>query len=382
MFGPAPSPLTLAHPTHSNIFSHTHIFLTQGTVRESISYFQNLQSNAGAWGKAVATIDASAARVFADRWCQHTHEHGKKHVERQGQDALRKVVQVDSRSMLYANLVRLPSPVSNRVFTTWLTWRKEPDNSFIIAFTPLEDYADESDDAAATTNFMAKQKERRSLEGTTKYADTVERDISALELLLEQRTAKKRHVQGLIDLISGDLLASKAERASVRGFWRIKPLAPSVCQVTYLIQAELRGSIPFALLNARLKNNLGFVQTLQSKFARKGKVVDKEMREAFPNPPALITLSDEQKPVFESCRYLESEEGGGWKTLASPSPLVKIWMKHAPAKENKRSIAIGKATAIIDCSMHEAIGESSGAAESALRTNDMRKVTARAGQVF
>jgi len=40
-------------------------------------------------------------------------------------------------------------------------------------------------------------------------------------------------------------------------------------------------------------------------------------------------------------------------------------MKHAPAKENERSIAIGKATAVIDCPVHEAVGESSDARRAA-----------------
>ena len=52
------------------------------------------------------------------------------------------------------------------------------------------------------------------------------------------------------------------------------------------------------------------------------------------------------------------------ETLASPSPFVTMWMKQAPAKRGERSIALGKATAVIDCPMHEAVGESSEASES------------------
>ena len=52
-------------------------------------------------GKAVATIDASAARVFADWWCQNSHEHKKDHVEKEGPDAFHKVVFMkDSHNML------------------------------------------------------------------------------------------------------------------------------------------------------------------------------------------------------------------------------------------------------------------------------------------
>ena len=62
--------------------------------------------------------------------------------------------------------------------------------------------------------------------------------------------------------------------------------------------------------------------------------------------------------MVEDCRSLESEDGSEWETLASPSPFVTMWMKHSTAKENERSIAIGKATAVIDCPVREAVGES------------------------
>jgi len=101
------------------LLSHSLRSLIQGTVREPVEFYQKVEGNTGAWGKAVATIDASAARVFADRWCQNSHEHKKNYVEGVGADAIRKVVHMkDSHSMLYVSLVRLPSPLSNRVFAT------------------------------------------------------------------------------------------------------------------------------------------------------------------------------------------------------------------------------------------------------------------------
>ena len=135
------------------------------------------------------------------------------------------------------------------------------------------------------------------------------------------------------------------------------------------------GSIPSALLIARLMDNLGIVQTMQVKFARNGKIVDKEMRDVFASPPPLAELREEQMSLVEGFRSLESEDGSEWETLASPSSFVTMWMKHAPAKKNERSIAIGKATAVIDCPVHEAVGESSEASASraaqlALRTSD------------
>ena len=88
---------------------------------------------------------------------------------------------------------------------------------------------------------------------------------------------------------------------------------------------------------------------MQDKFERKGKVVDAEMRSAFPLPPPLAELSDEQKRVVESCRYLENEEEGEWEPLPSSSQFVDMWCKHTPAKRGERSIALGKATAGESC---------------------------------
>jgi len=154
---------------------------------------------------------------------------------------------------------------------------------------------------------------------------------------------------------------------------------PSVCQVTYLVQAQVGGSLPRALLNTRIKSSLATVHNMQDKFERKGKVVDAEMRSAFPLPPPLAELNDEQKLVVESCRYLESEEGCEWEPLPSSSPFVDMWYKHTPAKRGERSIVLGKATAgessiqsadlfllsspvcshmyaaVIDCSAHDAL---------------------------
>jgi len=157
------------------------------------------------------------------------------------------------------------------------------------------------------------------------------------------------------EIIRSDAAAAQATRATTRGFLHCKALAPSVCQVTYVVQANLGGSIPKAVMASRTKQTLGSVLEMQVKFERKGKVVDAEMRSAFPLPPPLAELNDEQKLVVENNRAMETEEA--WKPLESPHPLVRMWMKHAPPKKGERTIALGKATTVIDCPALEAIGE-------------------------
>jgi len=154
------------------------------------------------------------------------------------------------------------------------------------------------------------------------------------------------------EIIRSNAAAAQGTRATTRGFWHFKALAPSVCQVTYVVQANLGGSIPKVVMAFRTKQTLGSVEEMQAKFEREGKIVDAEMRSAFPLPPPLAELNDDQKLVVENCRAMETEEA--WEPIESPHPLVRMWMKHARPKKGERTIALGKATAVIDCPAREA----------------------------
>jgi len=275
------------------------------TVRESVSYFKRAEGDASAWGKAVATVDTSAARAFAYNWCVTSYENVERFVKKEGTSALRKLTdEEDSRTMLIVHLVRLGGVLADRIFASKFSWRKEDDGSFLIAWAPVEE--DSSPERVAQAD----------------------------------------------EFIRSDAAAAHATRATKRGFLHFKALAPSVCQVTYVVQSNLGGSIPKAVIASRTKRTLGYVQEMQAKFERKGKVVDAEMRSAFPLPPPLAELNDEQKLVVENCRAMETEEA--WEALESPHPLVRMWTKHAPPKNGERTIVLGKATAVIDCPAREA----------------------------
>jgi len=275
------------------------------TVRESLSYFKRAEGDASTWGKAVATVDTPTARAFAYRWCLASYEHDEGYTKYQGPGALRKVIyEDDSHTMLFVNLVRFGGVLASRVFATSFSWREEDDGSFLIAWAPVEEH------------------------------------------FPPERVAQAD------EIIKSDAAAALATRATTRGFFHFKALAPSVCKVTYVVQANLGGAIPQAVIAFKTKQTLGSVQEMQAKFERKGMVVDAEMRSAFPLPPPLAELNDEQKLVVESCRAMETEEA--WEPLESPHSPVRMWMKHAPPKKEERTIALGKATALIDCPAREA----------------------------
>ena len=134
----------------------------------------------------------------------------------------------------------------------------------------------------------------------------------------------------------------------VCAFPNIFSLTHTHSQITYLVQAQLNGSIPRALLNTRIQSTLSAVLTIQDKFERPPRVVDAEMREAFMDPPLLDSLDDEQKAIVLDCRTLETDVNGDWVPLTSPAPLVGMWKKCTPPRKGERSIALGKATSTID----------------------------------
>jgi len=82
---------------------------------------------------------------------------------------------------------------------------------------------------------------------------------------------------------------------------------PSVCQVTYLVQAQLGGSLPQAVLNTRIKSTLSTVHRMQDKFARNGKVVDGQVRATLGklDIPEEDELTSEQLFLYRQSRALE-----------------------------------------------------------------------------
>jgi len=99
-------------------------------------------------------------------------------------------------------------------------------------------------------------------------------------------------------ITAADPVASVAIRGAATGFYRIKPLSANVCQLTYVVQSQLGGSIPLALLNLRVRNNLDDIYVVLDKFMRDGAKVDEELRAVFPVPLKLADLDNDQNELF------------------------------------------------------------------------------------
>jgi hypothetical protein len=116
----------------------------------------------------------------------------------------------------------------------------------------------------------------------------------------------------------------------MQGFWRFTPHAVNVCRATFVFQVTAGGMIPVRAMNFGVKKALGLAEELRDKYERNGKAVDAELRGAFPPPPLVQQLEDEQAGVVLRCLALETGSAAvEWTKLKSASPFVSMSMKYS-----------------------------------------------------
>ena len=206
------------------------------TLNSTVSYFQKFESGRSGWGKAVAIIDRKAVQVLAWLWCMNAYSHIIKYngdvskAEKKegqsgtGRNRFRKVIVIpDSHSQYYGVSLAMPNPISDRIFLEWMAWRQEDDGSFLMAFT------------------SAKSKSARIAPQLTHH----------------------RVIDELTRMIQDNDYASHCVLGSSKGFWRIKPVAKNVCEVTLVQQGNFGGMIPGWIMDRRVKDTLGQVTKIQ-----------------------------------------------------------------------------------------------------------------------
>ncbi|GMI42593.1 hypothetical protein TeGR_g11447 [Tetraparma gracilis] len=318
----------LSHDENLVPQSHTFVNIAwtrvPGTVREPVSYFKKVDSDANTWGKAHGTVDASAPDVLAWLWHSCTHERNLEYEKKNGNLLKMELDVPGTRSKFMVGSRKMLGAISNRVFASWWTWAKDQNGDLIAAFTPHED-----------------------------FGPGAEKQIVDTALETENRSVL----------------------AKLRGFYRIKTLAPNVCRVTLVAQGSLGGSFTKQAMAWAVKSTLSMVKRLQDKYMRNGAKVDAEMRGAFPAPPLRRSLTSEQDALVARCLSLENgTEGsnvvaavganpaaqaramkGSWVELKSTSPFVSMSMQYTEPEGGGSSVALGKAKATLDCSAAEAL---------------------------
>ena len=202
---------------------------------------------------------------------------------------------------------KFPGNLEDRVWAVYNVWRLHPDSSITIAFG---DVTDPTDIAAANA------------------------------------------------IIEADPRASRSIRRATRGTWRLTPIARNVCRVILIQQGEVGGIIPRWVLNARVKSSLLVLDNIRVRSQRNGHLVDAEVRAAFPFPPRLDKLDEEQMLVVARCVALEQREDGeffDWTPLVSTSPFVKMSLQLPAKNKGELQLAVGSASTTLDCSSLNAL---------------------------
>ncbi|GMH98950.1 hypothetical protein TrVE_jg3047 [Triparma verrucosa] len=194
-----------------------------GTVNDSVEKFLHRDGKGGAaWGMTVVRMDIDAITLFTELWLMDTYARWADHKK----TAIREVWEnIDgTRSVEYIGSLSLPG-VQDRIFHTWLTWKRLMDEdgreTFIIALSPFVEYH------GATCH---------EVEGAEKLFD-----------------------------------------ATTKGVHIVKKVTENTCEWTHVQQVDLKISVlPEYLVDYIAKQQLGKANELQEKFRRNGKEVDQE----------------------------------------------------------------------------------------------------------
>lgn len=86
---------------------------------------------------------------------------------------------------------------------------------------------------------------------------------------------------------SKTMFAGSFVKGTTRGAWKVKPVAPYICELTLVQTASYGGTIPTWVSNSKAVTGLLSLKKIQQRFRRPDKAVDKVRRD---HQPALTLL--------------------------------------------------------------------------------------------
>jgi hypothetical protein len=164
-----------------------------GTVGDSVSYFRHAAAGTSSWGKATASVDASAAHVLSWLLAFGSNERRREHAERNPGMLKMSEAVPGSRSSFQVAGRRLPPGAGDRLFAVWCVWDIEEGGECVMGMAPYEDYG--------------------VCEQTAEVRKAVEAGVAA-----------------------GSFTVGK-----IHGAFKMTPRAPSACDVTLVFQAQAGG---------------------------------------------------------------------------------------------------------------------------------------------
>ncbi|GMI25032.1 hypothetical protein TeGR_g8761 [Tetraparma gracilis] len=275
----------------------------KGSVWEPVEKWRASAGETSAWGKAVGSVDAAAARVLAYLWYYESYERKNKN----NADLIRLGIEIPNSHSMFQLVELNIGAGQKRFYASKWTWCRESSGDFIAALTSVQDLPEGEEKAAILT--------------------TIEKNKSSDAVIVSQS----------------------------RGLYRISSLAENVCRVTLVAQGTIGGWVPDQAMKFLIRSTLGIVEDTRDKYERNGKVVDAELRSEFPPPPLLDQLNGEQMRIAQKCLAMETGSAGvEWTPLKSTSPFVAFSMQYTKPERNQPSVALGMAKATLDCSATEA----------------------------
>ncbi|GMI57053.1 hypothetical protein TeGR_g10296, partial [Tetraparma gracilis] len=199
---------------------------TRGSVREPVEKWRASAGETSAWGKAVGSVDAAAARVLAYLWHIESYER----LNAKSSNPIKLGLDIPNSHSMF-QLVELNIGAGQKRFCAckW-TWCRESSEDFFVAVTSVQDLSEGEEKAA--------------------IMETIKKTKSSEAVVLSE----------------------------LRLFYRLRPLAENVCEVTLVGQGVIGGWVPDQAMKFLIGKVLGSVDVMRDKYERNGKVVDAELR--------------------------------------------------------------------------------------------------------
>ncbi|GMH81209.1 hypothetical protein TL16_g08858 [Triparma laevis f. inornata] len=276
---------------------------------------------------ATALVHCSAEQLLSYIMCFDSFERTANFRKVNGELAERYNYKIDReanyRDEVWINEVKMPNPLSNRKFESWVTWDEVPSKdprlkNFRIGWRPCEDYIE--------------------------YTHEILKHLRKEEDLRDRtHTFHAQH-----------MLKSQVVRAASKGFYDIESVSPTVCKLTLLTRDDLGTTVHMSSEARRRREMSDF----EFRFRRNGKEVDKELRgwlieTMMPNYPKAKLgggLTEAQQSSFENCR--EMAETHKWYAIRSP--YLRVQMSVDDQSKEGATLGTGRAIAVLDCGAEEA----------------------------
>ncbi|GMH92687.1 hypothetical protein TrST_g1792 [Triparma strigata] len=230
-----------------------------------------------------------------------------------------------TRDEMWVYSVKMPSPLSNRKFESWVTWNEFPSTdprlkSYRIGWRPCEEYIE-------LTHEIPKHLRR--------------------EENMTFRTTTFHHHH---------MLKSQVVRASSKGFYNIEAVTPSVCKLTLLTKDDLGTTVNTVGVSIEARHRREMSEC-EFRFKRNGKEVDRDLqtwlKQAMAPSSTLSVLhpvTEEQRKTIDRCRELANRHK--WNEIQSPAKRVK--MSVDDMSQGGTTKGSGRGVAILDCTAEEA----------------------------